>query len=677
MNKLLLFLLLVGVTNFTFAQTFTNVAPSVGINETFGSVLNFGGGVSFCDFDNDGDDDLTFSSPDTEDIYFYQNDGGTFTKISPLVSNTDFSKQVLWVDYDNDGDKDLFVTVYNGKNKLYQNDGSQNFTDVTTTAGILGVSDPTYGASFGDYDNDGWLDLYICNYSVSSYTNYMYHSNGDGTFTNTTFSTNTGNGVGFHFVGLFFDYNLDGFQDIYVASDRPLYSNSLFKNDQDGTFTNVGNTTGSNITIDAMNSSTGDYDNDGDFDLYVTNTPGTYSENNIMLRNEYPLDTFINSTAATGTGFDRVGWGANFFDFDNDLDLDLYVSAYHVDPDEPNAIYVNDGTGVFTEPAPNGIAGDSVLSMCNTIGDYNDDGLLDMAVSHADTFKFHLWKNENTNSNNYLKIKLEGTTSNKDGIGAIVELYINGSKYLRTKHCGEGYLGQVSDKIHFGLGTATMADSIIIKWLGGNVDKHYNVSGNQTVSYLEGAAGPLPLELVQFYGKSRDDNSNQLYWETSAEINFNGFEIQRSYNGLTYEKLDFVKAKGSELIEANYNFIDKNIDRPGLKYYRLKMIDNDGTFKYSNVVVINNQSEEIFQVNNIFPNPADDFLNLNYFSKINRTASFKILNSNGMIVHQFEEKIKNGENNLTLNLKKFEQGNYFILIEGNFPTVTSTFSIVK
>ena len=107
------------------------------------------------------------------------------------------------------------------------------------------------------------------------------------------------------------------------------------------------------------------------------------------------------------------------------------------------------------------------------------------------------------------------------------------------------------------------------------------------------------------------------------------------------------------------------------------MIDNDGTFKYSNVVVINNQSEEIFQVNNLFPNPANDFLNLNYFSKINRTASFKILNSNGMTVQQFEEKIKDGDNNLLLDVKKFEQGNYFILIEGNFSTVTSSFSIVR
>lgn len=666
-----------GISYCIHAQTFSQVAQAEGINDSFGSSIFFGGGISFCDFDNDGDDDITFATPTGSDIYFYQNNNGTFVKIAPFVSNTSYTKQVLWADYDNDGDKDFFATAIDGVNRLYRNNGNQTFTDVTISAGILPINDPSVGATFGDYDNDGYLDLYILNTELTgTFTNYMYRNDGDGTFTNTTFSTGTGDGVRLHFTGFFFDYNLDGFQDIYVIADRVQFSNTLLKNNQDGTFSDVSVSTGTNIAIDAMNSGGADYDNDGDIDLYVTNTPGMGGGGNVMLRNEYPADNFSDATAATGTIFNRVGWGANFFDYDNDLDLDLYVSAFHNEAAKPNALYVNNGSGVFTEPLPNGFPGDTVLSLCNTVGDYNDDGMLDIAVSHYGNENFHLWKNESSNPNNYLKIRLEGTTSNKDGIGAMVEIYINGNKYIRSKHCGEGYMGQTSDKIHFGLGNSNVVDTLIVKWLGGNVDKFYNVGANQTFFAVEGNNAPLPLDLTHFSGDIINDEKVGLQWTTLSEIDFKGFEIQRSPNGLTYQNIGFQLGKGEQTTNQ-YSFLDENIPHAGRFYYRLKMMDNDGSFKYSNIVVLNIQPEELFSINLIYPNPVNELMRLQYFSKTNQNVRFKIVTSDGRIVRQWKEEILEDNGLINLDVKDIVQGNYFLIMEGQFSSKFSAFSIVR
>ncbi|MCB0640876.1 MAG: VCBS repeat-containing protein, partial [Phaeodactylibacter sp.] len=190
----------------------------------------WGCGVSCADFNGDGFDDLTVATGHGNRLLFYQNNGdGTFTKIPPMVKYKFHTKMVLWVDYDNDGDKDLFLTGWQHPNRLYRNDGGPLLTDVTAAAGLPISDDWTWGASFGDYNNDGHLDLYVCNREKDLYSNFLYKNNGDGTFTNVTTETKAGDETQLTFQSIFWDYNNDGYQDLYMANDR-LYGNSLYKN---------------------------------------------------------------------------------------------------------------------------------------------------------------------------------------------------------------------------------------------------------------------------------------------------------------------------------------------------------------------------------------------------------------------------------------------------------------
>lgn len=470
-----------------YTQSFAEVAAEKGVLTGCGS-CGVGCGLSFADFNGDGWDDLTFGTQKGDNILFYQNNNGTFELIEAPIVNTDKNEQILWVDYDNDGDKDLFVTNFEAPNRLYNNDGQFNMTEVTALAGLPdNNNDPTYGAVFGDYDKDGWLDIYIANWSYrDTYTNYLYKNNGDGTFSDVTVAAGVADGDNLTFCSAFFDYNNDGLQDLYNSQDRPWSINTLFKNTGEGHFEDVSAVANADLAIDAMSVTVGDYDNDGDQDVYITNTP----LGNKLLRNNGD-ETFTEVADAMGVGFYKVGWGANFFDCDNDLDLDLYVSAMHMGTDDASSLYVNDiENNRFIEAKLPGMAGDTVNSFSNAVGDFNNDGLPDVAVNNADASggiinNFHLWQNRSFSVNNWIKIKLEGVISNREGVGSWIEVYVGGQKYVRYKHCGIAYLAQNSDTEHIGLGKYLSADSIIVKWLSGNTNKLYKVAANQTLTIVE------------------------------------------------------------------------------------------------------------------------------------------------------------------------------------------------
>lgn len=452
----------------------------------------FGGGVSFVDFDGDGWDDLTYSTDQTQEIIFLKNDGdGTFTKITLLgIDGSRQAKSVMWVDYDNDGDKDFFTTSVFGQNRFYENTGNMIFTDITTTCGIFTDDLLTYGASFGDIDNDGDLDLFISNRDTNAANRNFLYRNDNGTFVDIS------SGAGIVMVGelsfcsSFFDYDNDGYQDIYVANDK-AQMNRLYKNDGDGTFTDVSVSSGAGIIIDAMSTTIGDYNNDGWFDVYVTNTQA----GNYLLKNNGD-GTFTNTAPATGTDFLSIAWGAVFLDADNDTHLDLYVSGLFDGSDPnllPSAFYHNDGTGNFTIPSNIGFSGDTGMSYGNAIGDFNNDGKPDITVMN-DSDDYYLWENQSTNSNNWIKIKLEGVTSNKDGVGNRIEISAGGKIQYRYTVSGEGYLGQNATHEHVGIGTATNIDYIKITWnTTGQVETINNVQPNQTITVQEGN-GVLSVE---------------------------------------------------------------------------------------------------------------------------------------------------------------------------------------
>jgi hypothetical protein len=465
--------------------SFADNAVSLGIDVTYGN-STFGGGVSFVDFDGDGWDDISFTTEDNQGLYFFKNNGGTFTEVTfPGVVNTQETKQICWIDYDNDGDKDLFVTGFTGSNKFYRNDGGMTFTDISSTIGFFQDDLFTYGASFADIDNDGDLDAFLSNRDgvAENQRNYLYR-NDNGTYVDITQAAGISMANHLSFCSIFFDYNNDGFQDIYISNDKPIYINLLYKNNGDGTFDDVSVSSGAGIDINAMTTTVGDYNNDGWFDIYVTNTP----QGNALLRNNGD-GTFTDVATSTGTIFDSLGWGAVFLDADNDALLDLYVSGGFdgsVPQFLPSAFYHQQSNGNFVIPPTAGFQNDTGESYSNAIGDLNNDGKPDIVVSN-DTDKNYVWENTSTNSNNWIKIKLEGVVSNKDGIGNKIEIRANGVSQYRYTLAGEGYLSQNSNYEFVGLNNATNIEYIRVTWnMTGQVQTINNVQPNQTITIQEG-----------------------------------------------------------------------------------------------------------------------------------------------------------------------------------------------
>ena len=485
MNKIFFLVFLFFFPTVNAQISFEDVANEIGTAYSYGT-STWGGGVSFADFDNDGWDDLTFASEEGTEIYFLKNNDGIFNSISLNgISNTFKTKQVIWVDYDNDGDQDFFVTGFEGVNKFYKNDGDMNFTDISSTIGFFQTDLFTYGVSFADMDNDGDLDAFISNRDgvADDQRNYLYR-NDEGTYIDITASAGLSMSSHLSFCSIIFDYNNDGFQDIYISNDKPDNLNILYKNNGDGTFDDVSEYSGAGIGINAMTTTIGDYNNDGWFDIYITNTP----EGNELLRNNGD-GTFTNVAEATATTFNSVGWGAVFLDADSDGLLDLYVSSDFdgsVGSFLSAAFYHQQNNETFIIPENIGFQDDTRKSYTNAIGDIDNDGKPDIVVGNDIEPNF-LWANTTVNENNWLKVKLEGVISNRDGIGNTIEINIDGQSQYRYTLAGEGYLSQNSFYEFFGMGNATEVDYVKVTWTAtGEIEIINNIAANQAITIQEG-----------------------------------------------------------------------------------------------------------------------------------------------------------------------------------------------
>lgn len=458
--------------------TYYEVSASAGISHYYGTQF-YGSGVSFADFTGDGLDDLTIGTDTSDQIHFYENVGGTFVQLPALVPDKVHTKQVLWVDFDNDGDKDLMIGANQDTTRLYENDGSLNMTDITAAAGLPLDVMPVNGVTFGDYDNDGWLDLYYTTYSGGTwpFTNYLYKNNGNGTFTDVTDVTTAVAGKS-PFCASFFDYNNDGWPDIYIANDRGD-GNTLLLNQSGTSWLNVSGPSGSGLMMNSMCVAVGDYNADGYSDIYVTNTP----PGNKLLENNQD-GTFTEVSAVCGVGYHGVGWGSAFMDYDNDLDLDLYVCGMWTDDDTSNVMYENLGAS-FINNTSIGFVGDTVESYSNAVGDFNDDGYPDLMVTNKNPYASQLWVHTG-GTNNFMKIELEGVVSNRDGIGARIDFKVAGDWYMRYTHSAIGYLAQDSDWLILPMGTEPQIDSLIVTWPSGIVDVLVNVPSGWRYSLLEG-----------------------------------------------------------------------------------------------------------------------------------------------------------------------------------------------
>ncbi len=286
------------------------------------------------------------------------------------------------------------------------------------------------------------------------------------------------------------DYNNDGYQDIYCANDL-MKGNTLFKNNGNGTFTNVSELSGAGLQMACMGIAIGDYNEDGWQDIYLSNSP----DGNRMLKNN-GNGTFSEIAGTLGLNIGKICWGSNFIDYDNDGDLDLFVSvsdgpAGQGDPSRQNVLFWNKGNGTFAQAVGTGLDIDASYSYGNAIGDYNNDGYQDIAILNANGTKTQLWKN-NGGTNNWIKIKLKGTLSNRDGIGSRIEIYAGGKVSHRVVTNETSYQSQNSLTQTAGLGTSAVVDSIIVSWPGGQKSKVTSAGINQTITITEGVLNIQP-----------------------------------------------------------------------------------------------------------------------------------------------------------------------------------------
>ncbi len=489
------------------AQQFTRVELDAGL----GAVRN-NNGVAVADYDNDGDLDIYFTGiksfdPDDEGTWnrLMRNKGdGTFEEVTMAAGfthqfvNTQVTASMgeklgaSWGDYDNDGYPDLFL-ANSRLDQLYHNEGDGTFREVTAEAGVAGCNN-CYSSSglWFDHDRDGYLDLYV---SILNGTNFLYRNNGDGTFTDVTSWENVG-GAGITWTTLPLDLGRDGFLDLYCANDTQI--NELFENRSGFHYNEASRAYRLADEGAGMGMAIGDYNNDGLFDIYVTN-----------IYNHQPNPLFRNlgdrrfENVATNLGVDNTGWGwgTHFFDFDHDGDEDLaavngVVSKQYIDGIEQedvrnyffkNLLIENREAGFEDWSAASGTDGDERARGLEVF-DYDGDGDLDMLVANVEATPY-LFRNETisgvTEANkNWLQIKLQGTASNRNAFGTEVKIIVDGQSYHRWYQGGTFY-GQSIKPVHFGIGAAKKIDKIEITWLSGTVETFYDIWANQTIVIQE------------------------------------------------------------------------------------------------------------------------------------------------------------------------------------------------
>jgi len=498
------------------------------------------GGVALFDYDNDGQLDIFFTNgaaiPSLEksstaywNRLFRNNGDGTFTDVTQKagVQGIGYSMGVAAGDYDNDGFADLYVTGLN-HNQLLHNNGDGTFTDVTDKAGVAGMV-PKIGkawavaAGWFDYNNDGRLDLFVTNYlnynianaklcaqgGLPAYCspmefigtpNILYRNNGDGTFTDVSeqsgISKYVGKGMGMAFA----DYDGDGYTDIFVANDT--FENYLFHNNGDGSFKNVALAAGVSYNafgnaVAGMAADFKDIDNDGRPDIFETAMFGEGFPVYQNLGNGQFQDVTASSGLAALTSR-STAWGVGLFDFDNDGSKDLFTTnsdildnsmqLAHRPYPQPNHLFRNKGGMKFEDVSAKAGASFQVPAAHRgaAFGDLNNDGKMDLVVTVMNGSP-EIWMNRSDTRNHWLMLKLVGTKSNRDGLGTKVKITTSLGSQYNAATTTVGYNSSSDKRVHFGLGSAAVVDSMELTWPSGIKQVVKNVKADQILTVTESA----------------------------------------------------------------------------------------------------------------------------------------------------------------------------------------------
>ncbi|MCH2198703.1 MAG: CRTAC1 family protein [Flavobacteriales bacterium] len=475
-----------------FAQDFENVSNSSGIQVQINNPF-YGTGLSFADFDGDGLDDITIAR-DMDSPEVFRNLGdGTFENAGLLQTSFDEVKSILWIDYDQDGDNDVFMTNFAGIPQLLRNDGDYTFTNVTAMVGLPNDPANYYGGTWADFDRDGDYDLYISKYRsldnpddvATAADRNTFLRNDNGIFTDISVQSGTCNEIELTFMGIWVDVNHDLWPDLYLINDK-VFPNRLYKNDGNGGFDEITFSSGTDIAIDAMTGTYGDYNRDGNPDIHCTNTT---SGPNSLLEYIAPA-TFTDVGVAQGLPLDKYTWGSTFIDIDNDRDLDLYIAESNpLNQNQPNILLENTGAEngyTFVDGSNHLLSPENSNAYAVAMGDINNDGFRDIIVGNEAPNNVVIWQNTASSGNNYIEVRLHGEISNTHGTGSWITVYSNNMVLTEYTMISEQYISQNSFDEHFGLGQGLLCDSIIIEWPSGWVDTFYDVSANQTLIVNEG-----------------------------------------------------------------------------------------------------------------------------------------------------------------------------------------------
>ncbi|WP_396632501.1 CRTAC1 family protein [Maribacter sp. R86514] len=505
-------------------QTFTDVTEASGIDHQYEVYEGtFGGGVTVFDFNNDGFEDLYITSGIKSDRLYLNNGNGTFKDIfegSGLEVTNDYVTQgVVSADINKDGYRDLFITtitttdgksvIPRAKNLLFLNNGDSTFKDVTNEYGLEDLNSFSTGPSFGDIDADGYPDLFVGNYfqeftgklgiikdativsANQTARSYLLKNEGGKSFENVYDEYGLGH-KGFGFGGVFTDYDNDQDQDLLVNQDfgYKAVPNFLYQNEYpDDHFEDVSEQTEMDLKINAMGAAVGDYNGDGWMDYYITNI-----KFNMLMENQGTGKPFVDKAKELGTYNLAISWGANFADFDHDEDLDLFVANGDLNPNctPMGNFFFENNDNTYTERGRELAINDYGIGRGSVIFDMDNDGDMDLLVVNQQPILNYpiasttrLFRNDIANGN-WLKVALNGVASETNGIGSRITVVANGKRTIREiDGGGSSHLSQNSVIAHFGLGTNTKVDSVIVNWTGGNTQILTNVEINQQLDIKE------------------------------------------------------------------------------------------------------------------------------------------------------------------------------------------------
>ena len=503
-----------------------------------------GSGVGWADYDNDGDEDLyfvNFAGPflmDPAELksrpgnQLYRNDGnGKFTDVTKAagVGHVGWDYGCLWLDVDNDGYLDLAVTHYHGV-ILYRNRGNGTFEEKTEASGLATIDEFLLGLTAGDYDQDGDLDLFLCGYvhfdrekarnrpmvagrpavwtnpvSYDPLPSILLQNDGTGVFTDVTEKAGVANSAGKSMQALFCDFNNDNWPDLYIANDVGT-ADVMYQNNGDGTFKDISQLSGTYDRRASMGIAVGDVWHEGRMDLFTThwvnedhalwkNQSATTPDKSILMEDVGPSTGILDIKSPAD-----VGWGVELIDLDNDGHLDIVLANGSTIEDELTLevlkdpkllpqkcrLLRNDGDANFVDISKSGgrFFQRDLITRGLACADYDQDGRVDVAiVLHSG--EGTLLKNDSKKTGSWLQVKLAGTTSNRFGIGAQIEVKVGANTYSRQCVLSSSYLSSQSLIRHFGLGKAAQADSVTVHWPSGKTTVQKDVKLNQQITIQE------------------------------------------------------------------------------------------------------------------------------------------------------------------------------------------------